>query len=288
MADSRNTELDFAPGILRVQDHAPSPLPRAVLYACLLLFAAMLAWAWIGRLDIIAVAQGKLVPGSYVKIVQPSESGIIAEILVQEGEEVKAGQVLMRMATEVSDADVATVETDLHLRRLQLRRIQAELNNRPFDLQRGDRPDLYQQVFAQYRANRDAHRDRIEGERAVLAKAEQELRGAIEMESRLRQTVPIFVAQENAFEKLANEGFVSKLAVLEKTRERIEREQELKAQSHQWKACARRSSSRSSAWHKPNRVIASCFRTNNWRRVRSVCAWNRKPGSRATGGACSS
>jgi hemolysin D len=232
MADSRNTELDFAPGILRVQDHAPSPLPRAVLYACLLLFAAMLAWAWIGRLDIIAVAQGKLVPGSYVKIVQPSESGIIAEILVQEGEEVKAGQVLMRMATEVSDADVATVETDLHLRRLQLRRIQAELNNRPFDLQRGDRPDLYQQVFAQYRANRDAHRDRIEGERAVLAKAEQELRGAIEMESRLRQTVPIFVAQENAFEKLANEGFVSKLAVLEKTRERIEREQELKAQSH--------------------------------------------------------
>ncbi|MEX0958665.1 MAG: HlyD family type I secretion periplasmic adaptor subunit [Burkholderiales bacterium] len=232
MTYSKNTELDFAPGILRMQDHAPSPLPRVVLYVCLLLFAAMLAWTWFGRLDIIAVAQGKLVPASYVKIVQPSEPGIIAEILVREGEEVKGGQVLMRMATDVSDAEVATVETDLHLRRLQLRRIQAELVDRPFDLQRGDRADLYQQILAQYRANRDALRDRVEGERAVLAKAEQELRGAIEMDSRLRQTVPIYLEQEAAYEKLANEGFVSKLAVLEKTRERIEKEQELKAQSY--------------------------------------------------------
>jgi len=40
------------------------------------LLAALLLWALIGQLDIVAVAEGKLVPHSYLKIVQPAESGI--------------------------------------------------------------------------------------------------------------------------------------------------------------------------------------------------------------------
>ena len=79
--------LDFAPAILRAQHENPAPLPRMVLYIALALFAVMLAWACFGRLDIIAVAQGKLIPGSYVKIVQPADSGIVREILVKDGQE---------------------------------------------------------------------------------------------------------------------------------------------------------------------------------------------------------
>ncbi len=56
-----NNALDFAPDILRVQRQAPSPLPRVVMYVLLALFGIMIAWAFIGRLDIVATAQGKLV-----------------------------------------------------------------------------------------------------------------------------------------------------------------------------------------------------------------------------------
>jgi len=216
-----------------LQHEAPGLLPRAVLYLTLALFVTMLAWAFFGRLDIIAVAQGKLVPAGYTKIVQPSESGIVKEILVREGEAVEADQVLIRMDQEVSQADVASVETDLQLRRLQLRRIGAELNDAPFVMAKGDRIDLYRQVAAQYRANRQAYNDQLEGARAVLAKAEQERKAAQEMEARLKQTLPIYMEQEAAHEKLARDGFVSRLAVLEKTRERIDKEQELKAQIYQ-------------------------------------------------------
>ena len=134
--------LDFAPAIRRAQHENAAPLPRAVLYIALALFAVMLAWACFGRLDIIAVAQGKLIPGSYVKIVQPADSGIVREILVKDGQEVEAGQVLMRMDTQVSDADSTTVDNDLNLRRLQLRRIQAELNSAPFEPVKGDPPAM--------------------------------------------------------------------------------------------------------------------------------------------------
>lgn len=225
--------MEFAPAILRSQHENAPPLPRRVLYIALALFAVMLAWACYGRLDIIAVAQGKLIPGTYVKIVQPSDSGVVRDILVKDGEEVKTGQVLMRMDTQVSDADTATVDNDLHLRTLQLRRIQAELNATSFVPAKGDPPAMYQQVASQYRANVAAYRSQLDNENATLAKAEQDLRGAIEMESRLQQTVPIYRETEAAHQNLAKDGFISRLALLDKTRERIEKEQELKAQTHQ-------------------------------------------------------
>ena len=52
-------KLDFAPGILKLQEAPPSPLPRVVLWVLLALVAAAFVWAAIGRLDIIAVAQGQ-------------------------------------------------------------------------------------------------------------------------------------------------------------------------------------------------------------------------------------
>ena len=225
--------LDFAPAILRAQHENAPPLPRIVLYIALALFAVMLAWAGFGRLDIIAVAQGKLIPSSYVKIVQPAESGLLREILVGDGQEVKAGQVLLRMDTQVTDADQATVDTDLMLRRLQLRRIEAELAGVAFTAKPGERTDLIQQVTAQSLANRRAYESLLESEQATLAKAQQDLSGAMEMESRLKQTVPIYQETEAAHQNLARDGFISRLALLDKTRERIEKEQELKAQTHQ-------------------------------------------------------
>ncbi len=224
---------DFSSSVLRVDAVPPSPLPRAVMYAVLLLFAVIIAWSFIGRLDIIAVAQGKLVPAGYVKIVQPPESGIVKEILVQEGEEIATGQILMRMDEAISSADSATIETDLALRELQLRRISAELNGGALLKRESDRDELYAQTVAQYRANRTAYQDQLESERAVLLRAKQELGAAQQLQARLQQTLPIYVEQESVHEKLAQDGFVSRLVVLDKSRARIEKEQELKAQVFQ-------------------------------------------------------
>jgi hemolysin D len=141
--------------------------------------------------------------------------------------------VLLRMDTQVTDADQATVETDLMLRRLQLRRIESEMAGIAFTARPGDRSDLIQQVTAQALANRRAYESQLESEQAALAKAEQDLSGAMDMESRLKQTVPIYRETEAAHQNLAKDGFISRLAMLDKTRERIEKEQELKAQTHQ-------------------------------------------------------
>ena len=83
---------DFLPALQRVQDRPPSPLGRKVLWTLLVLVGGTLLWSMLGKLDIVAVADGKLVPATYVKIVQPVEQGVVREILVREGETVREGQ----------------------------------------------------------------------------------------------------------------------------------------------------------------------------------------------------
>lgn len=224
--------LDFAPQILKLQHQPPSPLPKATLYTLFTLFLILIAWCIFGRLDIVAVAHGKLVPQTYVKIVQPSESGIIADILVNEGEKVRAGQVLMRMDAVLSAADSRALRTELAQRALQLRRIDAELSGAPLQGVPHDIPELFRQVEAQYFANQQARRDALDVERAVLAKAREDLASALEIQTKLKQTLPGYIEQAQAYTKLGRKNLVGKLEVLDRQGARIEVEQDLRAQDH--------------------------------------------------------
>jgi HlyD family secretion protein len=224
--------LDFAPDMLRLQRQTPAPLPGVVLYAVLLLFTVMLAWAFLGQLDIIAVAQGKIVPQSFLKIVQSAEQGIVHEILVKDGDAVQKGQVLIRMDAQLSEADGRVVANELALKELQLRRIDAELSGSPMVRQASDSQPLFAQVQAQENARRQAYRDMLEGERALLVKAQQDLKVALEVEAKLRKTVPIYRDQAQGWERLASEGFAGKLMAMERQRLYIENEQDLRAQRY--------------------------------------------------------
>ena len=226
-----NNALDFAPEIVKAQQQPPSPLPRAFLYALLALFGTMLVWASLGQLDIVAVAQGKLVPQSFLKIVQPAESGIVREILVKEGEAVREGQTLIRMDTRLSEADSKTLQAELHRKRLQLQRIEAELTNTPLKRQADDPADLFAQIEAQLHARRQSYLDAVGAEQAVLARARHDLKSAVEVEDKLKQTAPIYREQEKAWEQLAREGFAGRLLALDRRRSRIEAEQDLRAQT---------------------------------------------------------
>jgi hemolysin D len=231
-SDAPAGALDFSPPLLRLQASAPNPLGRKVLWALLLLLAGMALWSIFGRLDIVAVAEGKLVPQSYVKIVQPAESGIVREILVREGDTVRAGQVVMRMDTLLTDADARSVQADLQGKRLALRRIDAELADAPFQAQAGDAPHLAAAAQAQYRANRAAFQAALAEERSRLAKARQDLAAALEIEHKFRSILPHYREQEKAFEKLGRDGFANGVLVSDKRRERIEKEEELATQAH--------------------------------------------------------
>lgn len=226
----RSAARDFQPAILRLQESPPHPLGRSVLWATLVLLAALLLWATFGRLDIVAVAEGRLVPDTYVKIVQPADAGVVKEILVREGEPVKAGQVLLRMDKTLSESDLKALTADYQNKRIALRRIDAQLAGSALTRRGDEPPELFAQVAAQYAANRQAYENALAQERALLDKASHDLASAEEVRRKLEQVLPHYREQEAAFEKLAREGFAGKLMFTDKQRERIEKERDLKAQ----------------------------------------------------------
>ena len=222
--------LEFAPGLLSIQESPPAKLPRTVLYSVAALFSILLVWAIFGQLDIVASAEGRLVPQTYVKIVQPAEAGIVQEILVREGQSVEAGDVLMRMNATLTEADARTIRNEHELKRLQLRRIDAELAGLPMRAEAGDSPEIQAQVASQYAAHRQAYQDALAQEQATLTKTRHDLQASEEMERKLRETVPTYRKSAAAYEKLGKDGFYGALAVEEKQRDRIEKEQDLRAQ----------------------------------------------------------
>ena len=223
--------IEFAPGLLGIQESPPPKLPRAVIYTVAALCAAILLWATVGRLDIVAVAEGKLVPQTYVKIVQPAEAGIITEILVKEGDAVEAGQVLVRLDPTLSGADQQTLVHELAMRRLALRRIDAELAGTALSAQKGDDPVLLTQVQLQGAQRRQAYHDALAQEAAQRRRLEQDLSASQETLKKLKATLPSYEQSATAHRKLVAEGFLSPLAGNEKEREAIEKEQDLKSQA---------------------------------------------------------
>jgi HlyD family secretion protein len=221
---------DFLPALQRVQEKPPSPLGRRVLWTVLALVGGTLAWALIGRLDIVAVAEGKLVPASYLKIVQPSEQGIVKEILVSEGQLVKEGQILIRMDAVLAEADIKSIQSEHDNKRLALRRIDAQLAGRKFLREKGDPESLFHQVAVQYATNVQAYENAITQEKSLLSKAKNDLAGAQATREKLEQVLPHYVEQEKAYEKLAKDGFAGRIMYNDKQRERIEKEQDLRTQ----------------------------------------------------------
>src|ERR1700757_4900248 len=90
----RREELEFLPAALEIVETPPSPIGRAIGSVILLLFCLTLIWAWWGTIDIVASATGKILPGGRVKVVQPFETAVVRAIRVQDGQAVRAGDVL--------------------------------------------------------------------------------------------------------------------------------------------------------------------------------------------------
>ena len=221
---------DFAPDLLTLQESPPSRLPRAAVLAVVVLIGLLLAWAVWARLDIVATAPGRLVPVSYTKIVQPAEPGVVSEILVSDGDVVRAGQVLLRLDARLSQADAGALDQDADLKRLTIQRIDAELTERPLVLPPRVSSALASQVQAQYLARRRSYEDAVTQDKAAVLRAQGELAAALQTLIKLRDVVPIVRAAAEKHEQLEKAGFVSQLASADRRREHIEKSQELAAQ----------------------------------------------------------
>jgi hemolysin D len=128
--ERRGEELAFLPAALEIVETPPSPIGRTIGATIILLFCAALAWAWWGTIDIVASATGKIVPSGRTKVIQPFETGVVRSIRVQDGQAVKAGDVLIELDPTVNAAERDHLHNDLLAEQLNIARLRAALAGR--------------------------------------------------------------------------------------------------------------------------------------------------------------
>jgi HlyD family secretion protein len=75
-----------------------------------------IAWLAIARTEEIVVATGQLEPVGSVQDIQMPVGGVVDDILVEEGDTVKKGEILMKLDTEASEQQRQSLEASIRLK----------------------------------------------------------------------------------------------------------------------------------------------------------------------------
>ena len=221
------TDHEFLPAALEIMEKPPSPGLRWLLISLCILFAIALIWACIGKVDVVAVASGKVIPSANSKVIQPMEIGSVRAIHVKNGQRVKAGELLIELDPTISGAEVGQSNQQLlsaELVRARNNALLAHLSGRPahFVAPAGT-PTHVTANEQQYVQTAIAE---FEAEKAALqqsrAEAQAQLAGAQAEIAKLNETLPLLDRQMAARKEMADKGYYSQLRVLEYEQARVE------------------------------------------------------------------
>ena len=232
-------ELAFLPAALSLQETPVHPAPRRLAFALIALFLIALLWSFVGQIDIVAVASGRIVVSERTKLIQPLERSVVRRVLVKDGDPVEAGQILVELDPTSASADKTSIDEQLKSAQSELLRTRAlsQAIHRPSLL-----PDLGGVLPAGWsesdaRAARAQLGDEWSDITAKLARTAAEIQRrqaeivtVREMIAKLESTLPIARQREADFRQLAEQGFMSAHANQDRTRERIELERDLATQ----------------------------------------------------------
>ncbi len=121
------SDREFLAPALEILETPPSPVHVAFLWIICAFVVAALAWAYFGRVDIIAAAQGKFQPTGQVKVVEPLETGRVENIRVGNGSLVRAGEMLVEFDRSAALAEAEGARAELASARAEILRRKAAL-----------------------------------------------------------------------------------------------------------------------------------------------------------------
>lgn len=124
-------EYEFQPGYLEIVERPPAPWSRRTAIALTSLLMVVILWSFIGRLDIHATTQGRLIISSHSKKIQSLEPGEITAINVRDGQMVRAGDALISLNPVGAAASVRELKQRLDFQWLRQSRLQALLTDNP-------------------------------------------------------------------------------------------------------------------------------------------------------------
>lgn len=210
----------FASTAAAIEHRQPPLIARATLYLLVALIASALLWATLSKIDQIVIAQGRLVTTAQTIIIQPLETGVIREIHVRVGQQVKKGEAIATLDPTFSVADVAQIKQRRDSLSAEIARLEAESKERGYAAPRGDsdaamQADMFEKRAAEYVS-------RVNGLKADIARMDADLKGTTRSREVLKQRLDSVSQIEKMKDDLKDRQFVSPMSVLESRERRLE------------------------------------------------------------------
>ena len=224
---------EFLPAAIELEQTPSSKAGRMIIWAIIVLFVIAIAWACFGKIDIVAVAQGRIIPSDHSKQIQAFEVARIDAIHVREGQTVQQGDALVTLNSKQASADVQRLAQEITERQHTIQRLRAfetwitgrgQTANASVD----DGLALHQQPLL--RQETDEFQSRLETLANETRKLDAE-RSMVSAEiSKKQRVLPILKERVDALETLHKKEFGSKLQYLELKQQWIEQEEDLAVQ----------------------------------------------------------
>jgi len=241
------TELEFLPAALELQESPPSPVGRFTMWAVMAMITIALIWSIVGRIEIVAVAPGKIIPSGQVKIIQARNIGRVKSIHVSDGDVVRAGQPLIELDPTLAEADRQRLENEWVASSLELVRWRAYsawldsgkpgvVNAAAVDASGfgANKPIITESGIALQRALLEQsiaqQRSKIAGIDQTLIRRRAEAEATRQIQEKLKQTLPLVTQRAESLKKLSEQNLVARNSYLEVEQGRIEALQDLAAQ----------------------------------------------------------
>lgn len=228
-------ERQFLPAALEILETPAPALPRAIIWVIVAALVFTIVWAWFGKVDMVAVAPGKVIAADKTKVIQPAETAVVRRILVTDGQQVKAGQVLIELEAAATDTSAETARTRealmaAHLESARydaLARAAGGTGLQPLKIPAGAPKQLVAAESRAMQSQYHEHRARLAALDAEIAKRAAEANSVKQLVGKLAQTLPIAQRRAADYKGLVEKNFVSEHGYLEREQVRIEQERDL-------------------------------------------------------------
>ena len=171
-------------------------------------------------IEVLSLADGKIIPQGRIKYVQHLEGGIVEEILISEGEKVEINQPLVVLSKEKASSEFEEINSRLKSIDLSILRVNSEINsNNSIEIPE-NKNNLFNEELVKsenelFQSRRKAINSEIKSKKASIDKANKNLKN-------LKKRLKIVKEQEDISQKLLEVEATNRLKHLEILRERQE------------------------------------------------------------------
>ena len=215
--NNNKSDFDYINSVSQALIEKTPKSTSVILYLIFSIVVTFFIWAYYANIDQLVRGESKVIPYGQNQIVQNFEGGIVKEILVEEGDLVQKGDVLIKIENKQysSTYEKNILEIDeLHAKK---NRLYAQANNKEFVFDK--KTEVYNKEYDLYKSDLKQLKLTISVHKEQISQKEKE---SIEIKSKikfLRGNFNLIVEEKNVMEPLVKKGIVSKVEFLKLLRE---------------------------------------------------------------------